>query len=170
MAEQGALDQAIDWVERVAAAFLAAVTVITFVAVTLRYVIAWSLPDAYDFGRLLLGVVVFWGIAVASYRGDHITVDLMWSALGPRGRYAMDVFATIVTTVCLAVFVWMTTYMVITVWRSSATTLDLRLPSWPFYFIAWFGLALSILLMLVRIARQILRPANLPAGQPIRTE
>lgn len=170
MAEHTLLDHAIDWVEKVAAAFLAVVTALTFVAVVLRYGIAWSVPDAYDFGRLLLGVIVFWGIAVASYRGDHITVDLLWNFLGPRTRRAVDVFAGVITMGCLAVFAWMATYKVITVWRAHGTTMDLNLPTWPLYFTAWVGLALSIVLMLVRIARQILRPAGLPSGHPTRTE
>lgn len=170
MAGRSLLDRAIDWVEKVAAAFLAVVTTLTFVAVVLRYAIAWSVPDAYDFGRLLLGVIVFWGIAVASYRGDHITVDLMWNFLGPRARRAVDVFAGVVTMGCLAVFAWMTTYKVTTVWRAHGTTMDLGLPTWPLYCTAWVGLALSILLMLVRIARQILRPASLPAGHSAQLE
>ena len=33
---------------------------------------------------MLLGILIFWGIAATSYRGTHITVDLVWSAAGPR--------------------------------------------------------------------------------------
>ncbi len=42
----------------------------------------FQIPDAYDFGRLLMGVLIFWGIAATSYRGAHITVDLV---VGKRG-------------------------------------------------------------------------------------
>ncbi|HVB49639.1 MAG TPA: TRAP transporter small permease [Burkholderiales bacterium] len=167
MAERSLLDRTIDGVEMVAAGFLAVVTALTFVAVLLRYSIAWSVPDAYDFGRLLLGVIVFWGIAVASYRGDHITVDLLWNALGRRTKRAVDVFAAVVSMFCLTVFAWMVTYKVITVWHSHGTTMDLDLPTWPFYLTAWLGLALSVLLMMVRIARQLLRPENLPASHAV---
>ena len=48
-----------------------------------------SIPDSYDFGRLLLGILIFWGIAATSYRGTHITVDLVWAAVGPA-RQAAD--------------------------------------------------------------------------------
>ena len=167
MAERNLLDRAIDGVEIVAAGFLALVTAVTFVAVALRYGIAWSLPDAYDFGRLMLGIIVFWGIAVASYSGEHITVDLLWHALGPRARRAMDMFAGVVSMFCLTVFAWMATYKVITSWQSHATTMDLGLPVWPFYLVAWFGLALSIALMFVRIARQLLRPAERQAKESL---
>ncbi len=47
---------------------------------------AVSIPDSYDFGKLLLGIPIFWGIAATSYRGTHITVDLVWAAAGPRAQ------------------------------------------------------------------------------------
>ena len=62
----------------------------------LRYFFAVSIPDSYDFGKLLLGILIFWGIAATSYRGSHITVDLLWAAAGPRGKRLIDIFATLV--------------------------------------------------------------------------
>src|SRR5262249_40348757 len=67
-----------------------------FLAVLLRNLFAVSLPDAFDFGRLLLGILIFWGIAATSYRGGHITVDLVWANVGPRWQRSIDVFATLV--------------------------------------------------------------------------
>ncbi|WP_164045324.1 TRAP transporter small permease, partial [Serratia marcescens] len=64
--------------------------------VMLRYFLAIQIPDAYDFGRMLLGILIFWGIAATSYRGTHITVDLLWSSASPRWQRAIDVFATLV--------------------------------------------------------------------------
>ena len=56
-----------------------------FISVLLRNFFATSIPDSYDFGRLLLGILIFWGIAATSYRGAHITVDLVWSAAARDG-------------------------------------------------------------------------------------
>lgn len=151
------LDRAIDVVETVAGTFLALVTALTFVSVILRYVFSWSIPDSFDVGRYLLGIIIFWGIAVASFRGDHISVSLLWSVLGPRAQRAIDLFAALVTLVCLAFFTWMVATQVLNVWRSNVLTMDLNLPVWPYYLVAWLGLALAVLLILVRIARSLLR-------------
>ena len=43
----------------------------------------YAIPDSFDIGRLLLGILIFWGIAATSYRGTHITVDLVWANVGP---------------------------------------------------------------------------------------
>jgi len=158
MAGRSPLDRAIDLTEKVAGTFLALVTALTFVSVILRYGFSWSIPDSFDVGRYLLGIIIFWGIAVASFRGDHICVSLLWSALGPRARQVMDIFAALVTLVCLVVFTWMVGTQVINIWRSHVLTMDLNLPVWPYYLVAWLGLALSVALILVRIARQVLRP------------
>ena len=101
------VDRFIDLIEVTAAGFLAVVTLLTFVSVFLRYLFAWSIPDAYDFSRLLLGILIFWGMAVASYRGDHITVDLLWTAVPPPARRTMDVFSALVTLIARCTFTWM---------------------------------------------------------------
>ena len=62
----------------------------------LRYFFGYSIPDAYDFGQLLLGILIFWGIAATSYRGTHITVDLLWANVGTCWQRVIDVFATLV--------------------------------------------------------------------------
>src|ERR1700759_4499859 len=90
------MDRFIDGIELLAAVFVGLVAADIFVAVLLRYFFAVSIPDSYDFGKLLLGILIFWGIAATSYRGTHITVDLIWSACGPAGRRLIDIFATLV--------------------------------------------------------------------------
>jgi Tripartite ATP-independent periplasmic transporters, DctQ component len=93
---RNAMDRFIDGIELVAAFFVGIVAADIFISVLLRYFFAIQIPDAYDFGRLLLGILIFWGIAATSYRGTHITVDLVWSNVGPRWQRVIDVFATLV--------------------------------------------------------------------------
>jgi TRAP-type transport system small permease protein len=149
--------------ELFAAWLLAAITALTFISVVLRYAFNWSIPDSFDAGRNLLGIAIFWGIALAAYRGEHITVDLLWSALGPRARRVMDAFAGIVTLLCVAVFAWAMADKVLSTYRDNVLTFDLHLPVWIFYAVAWAGLALCIPLLLARLWRQLMRPE---AGEP----
>ena len=41
---------------------------------------------------------------------------------------------------------------------SGETTYDLGLPIWPFYALAWAGLAVSVLLVILRLVNQLTRP------------
>ena len=63
------MDRFIDGIEWLAAAFVGIVALDIFVSVLLRYFFTVSIPDSYDFGKLLLGILIFWGIAATSYRG-----------------------------------------------------------------------------------------------------
>ncbi len=90
------MDRFIDGIELIAAFFVGLVALDIFVSVMLRYFFSVQIPDSYDFGRLLLGILIFWGIAATSYRGNHITVDLVYANVGERMQRFIDVFATLV--------------------------------------------------------------------------
>lgn len=147
------LDRAVEFVERAAAMFLAAITALTFVSVFLRYLFRAPLPDDFDLSRLLLGVCVFWGIACACHRGEHIQVDLLWRALPRRGRLAMDALATAVTLGFMALFAWMMLARVAATRAAGMTTFELQLPLWPFYGVAWLGLGLAVVLLAAYLRR-----------------
>src|ERR1700730_9659763 len=90
------MDRFIDGIELIAAFFVGIVAADIFILVLLRYFFSVHIPDSYDFGRLLLAILIFWGIAATSYRGTHITVDLVYTNVGPRQQRLIDIFATLV--------------------------------------------------------------------------
>ncbi|MBU6498622.1 MAG: TRAP transporter small permease [Rhodospirillales bacterium] len=157
---RGTTERIIHAAETLAACFLAFVTALTFVAVVLRYVFSWTIPDSYDASRLLLGVMIFWGIAVTGYRGDHITVELLYNVVPRRGRHVLDVLATLFTLLCMAVFTWAMLGKVLDAYHSGETTFDLHVPLWPAFGLAWVGLFGGVLLLVVRLLRVIRRPAS----------
>ena len=145
-----AMDRIIAGIEGAAAAFIGLVALDVFVSVGLRYAFGWSIPDSYDFGRLLLGILIFWGIAATSYRGSHITVDLLWSACGPRAQRAIDIFATLVLLFVVVVHSWMLLGKVRSTYFDNVLTYDLHLPTWPFFAVAWGGDVAAVVLIAVR--------------------
>ena len=155
------MDRFIDGIELVAAAFVGIVCLDIFVSVLLRYFFNVSIPDSYDFGKLLLGILIFWGIAATSYRGTHITVDLVWAAAGPRGKRAIDVFATLVLLFVVSVQTAMLFDKVRQTYVENVQTFDLRLPTWPFAAVAWLGDVSAVLLIAVRTYRLVVRPESL---------
>ena len=163
------MDRFIDTIERIAAAFVGIVAADIFISVLLRYFFALSIPDGYDFGRLLLGILIFWGIAATSYRGGHITVDLVWAAAGPRTRRFIDVFATLVLLFVVTVQTITLFDKVRDTLADNVRTFDLNLPTWPFFAVAWAGDVSAVLLIAIRTYRLIFRPELLapkPAGKP----
>ena len=155
------VDRFIDLIEVTAAGFLAVVTLLTFVSVILRYFFSWGIPDAYDVTSLLLGILIFWGMAVASYRGDHITVDLLWGAMPRLIQRTMDIFAALVTLIGMVTFTWMFAEKVINIRAAHIGTFDLRQPVWIYYLVAWLGLGSAVLLLILRTVRLLIAPDKL---------
>lgn len=156
--KRNSMDRVIDTIEWTAAIFVGLVALNIFVAVILRKVFATSIPDAYDFGNLLLGILIFWGIAATSYRGTHITVDLLWSAGNKRTRRYIDIFATLVLLFVVIVQTYTLLDKVLVTYRDNVLTYDLHLPVWPFFAIAWLGDIAAVVLIAIRSWRLIFTP------------
>lgn len=152
------MDRFISAIEWTAAIFVGLVAADIFISVLLRYFFSTSIPDSYDFGRLLLGILIFWGIAATSYRGTHITVDLLWSAAGPRQKRWIDVFATLVLLFVVTVQTIMLYDKVTTTYSDNVRTFDLQLPTWPFFLVAWLGDVSACVLIAIRTWRLIFQP------------
>jgi TRAP-type C4-dicarboxylate transport system permease small subunit len=153
-----AMDRFIDGIEWIAAFFVGIVALDIFVSVLLRYFFSVSIPDSYDFGRQLLGILIFWGIAATSYRGTHITVDLVWSSVGPRAQRIIDIFATSVLLLVVTVQTTMLFDKVRLTYQDHILTFDLNIPTWPFAAVAWLGDVSAVLLIAVRTYRLIFHP------------
>ena len=134
--------------ENVAALFLLAIALLTAGNVALRDLFSMQVPDWFDGSRLLQSIALFWGIAIATYRGGHICVDIVWEHLGPRGRRWLDVFATLVTFAFLAPLAWMVWVKVGS--TGTQATSDLRLPLVWFYPLGALGATVAALLGALR--------------------
>lgn len=138
-------------VDGAAAIFLAIITALTFTAVLLRYVFNLPFPGSFDVSRLLLGVAIFWGIAAAAWRREHIKVDIIWQVLPARAQRWVDVFSDLVFILFIAVFAWMLFWQVGKVRASGQTTFELALPIWLFHGVAWLGIAFCLMVLIARL-------------------
>jgi TRAP-type C4-dicarboxylate transport system permease small subunit len=152
------MDRVIDTIEWLAAIFVGLVALDIFVSVLLRKFFDTSIPDSYDFGRLLLGILIFWGIAATSYRGSHITVDLIWGQVGPKMKRWIDVFATLVLLFVVTVQTIMLFDKVRLTYNDNVLTYDLNLPTWPLFAVAWLGDVSAVILIAIRTWRLIAQP------------
>jgi TRAP-type C4-dicarboxylate transport system permease small subunit len=164
------MDRIIDTIEAIAAAFVGLVAADIFISVMLRRFFNVQIPDSYDFGRLLLGILIFWGIAATSYRGTHITVDLVWAQANPRWKRAIDVFATLVLLFVVSVQTYTLFDKVRATYADNVLTYDLGLPTWPFFAVAWVGDVSAVVLIAIRTWRLIFRPDEIQEMRPQTVE
>ncbi|MCC2673381.1 MAG: dctM [Ramlibacter sp.] len=143
------MKRALSATEMVAAFFLLAIALLTAGNVLLRDLFAVQIPDWFDGARMIQGIALFWGVALATYYGSHICVDAWWEHLGPAGRRRMDILATLVTLAFLLPLAWMVWVKV--AGTGTQGTMDLRMPLWMFYAVASVGTTVAVLLALVRV-------------------
>ena len=164
------MDRFIDTIEWVAAGFVGIVAANIFISVLLRNIFNYSIPDSFDIGRLMLGILIFWGIAATSYRGAHITVDLIWANVGPKYQRAIDVFATLVLLFVVTVQTWTLFDKVRGTYNDHVLTFDMHMPTWPFYAVAWAGDVSAVLLIAIRTYRLIFHPDEMHDPKIAATE
>jgi TRAP-type C4-dicarboxylate transport system permease small subunit len=158
---RSAMDRFIDTIEWIAAGFVGIVAVNIFVSVLLRNLFSYAIPDSFDIGRMMLGILIFWGIAATSYRGTHITVDLIWGNVGPKYQRIIDVFATLVLLFVVTVQTWTLFDKVRGTYQDHVVTFDLHMPTWPFFAVAWIGDVSAVLLIAIRTYRLIFHPEDI---------
>ena len=155
------MDRIIDTIEWIAAGFVGIVAANIFIAVLLRNLFNYAIPDSFDIGRMLLGILIFWGIAATSYRGGHITVDLVWASASPRWKRVIDIFATLVLLFVVTVQTYTLFDKVTATYNDNVLTYDLGLPTWPFFAVAWAGDVSAVVLIAIRTYRLIFHPEDL---------
>ena len=160
------MDRIIDTIEAIAALFVGLVAADIFISVMLRRFFSLQIPDSYDFGRMLLGNLIFWGIAATSYRGGHITVDLVWAQASPRWKRVIDVFATLVLLFVVTVQTYTLFDKVQSTYNDHVLTFDLGLPTWPFFAVAWIGDVSAVVLIAIRTWRLVFHPEDIHDARP----
>src|SRR5204863_9798976 len=103
-----------------------------------------------------------------SYRGTHITVDLVWSAASPRYQRFIDVFATLVLLFVVTVQTYTLFDKVRQTYADNVLTFDLNLPTWPFFAVAWIGDVSAVLLIAIRTYRLIFKPELMAGNFAVR--
>lgn len=152
------MNKFIDTIEWIAAICVGLVAANIFISVMLRGIFGITIPDAYDIGSMMLGILIFWGISATSYRGTHITVDLVWQSVSSKWRGRIDIFATLVLLFVVTVQTYTLFDKVLLTYRDNVLTYDLRIPVWGFYLVAWLGDAAAVCLIAIRTFRLIKNP------------
>lgn len=127
------------------AMLFALMAVLTFVDVIGRYVFARTLPGGYDLGQQLQAIVIFWGMALATYGRTHIGVDMLWERLRPAAQRRMDKVSDLICALAFSAVLACTALQVPKMIRSSEIIPDLGVPLWIFSIVALLGIGLAVL-------------------------
>ena len=138
-----------------AAAVLVAIMTVTFVDVIGRNFFGRSLRGTVETVSLMMGVLVFSGLAVTEMRRGHIVVET-FQGLFPKPVKRLSMIVNSVLAVCVA---WLLLGQLFTktmdVLDEGEFTMILKLPYWPAALLMLVGFALFFLLLVVRLIRDV---------------
>lgn len=141
-----------DFEKIVCVAIFAAMTLLGFVNVVVRYMTSYSLASSEELltnGFLLLTI---FGAAIAARSGDHLAVTLVYDLVPPPVRKAILALATLLAALLLALSAWFCWQLVVNQMSSGIRSYALQIPAWYYSVGLPFGFAL-ILIRYLQYAR-----------------
>lgn len=145
------------WLAWFAAAVLVAIMVVTFVDVIGRNFFGRSLRGTVEAISLMMGVLVFSGLAITELNRGHITVET-FQGMFPK---PMKRISLIINSVLAVGVAWLLLDQLFTktvdVFAEQEFTMNLKLPYWPAAILTLIGFALFFLLLVVRLIDELTR-------------
>lgn len=131
----------------------AAMTLLGFTNVVVRYLTNYSLAASEELlinGFLLLTV---FGAAIAARNGEHLAVTILYEVASRRARKFILALSTLLSAGLLALSAWFTLALLLNEYSTGMRSYALQLPAWYYSVALPFGFAL-ILVRYIQHARE----------------
>lgn len=131
--------------EHLTAALLAAMTLLAFTQVVLRYVFDSGLIWALEANTYLFGWLVLIGLSIGVRSNSHIAVDFLAERLSARGRQVVALLAVGLSLAYTALMFYASWTLIVQLRLFGSLAHDIPLPRWVLLLSLPFGFALLAL-------------------------
>ncbi len=142
-----------------AVVLLAAIVILIFANVIMRYVMNASLTWGEELTLWLFVWFVWIGVSYAFHTGDHVRITVLRDLAGPRGSLIVDAIVALMVLVFLAVLTYECVKLIRMPFVASQSSVVLGLPIPMLYASAPVGAALSA----IRVIQHLIRTLRLIA-------
>lgn len=129
---------------------LFSLVLITCTDVVGRYFFDAPLAGAFELTEVLLAALVFMALPLTTERREHVEVDLLALALGPKANQWLTALAGLFSAALLATFAWRLASHAAKSMADGATTNALAIPLAPFGYLAALSCLISALIAFLR--------------------
>ncbi|MGO2112238.1 MAG: TRAP transporter small permease [Pseudoclavibacter sp.] len=124
--------------------------------VVMRTVTQASLPGMIELAESCLVIAIFFGLALAGTRGEHVSVTLLADRLNPAWNRVFDIAVWLCSSVFLAWMLWSSTQRAIDSTEQGEERFGLiRWPMWPLRWVIVIGFAAILIVALLNAVRSI---------------
>jgi TRAP-type C4-dicarboxylate transport system permease small subunit len=128
-----------------------AMMLLTFVDVVARYVFSRPLRGAFEVTELMLLVLIFAGLPLVSFAGEHAVMDFVDRVVGPGALRRLQRVVQAVSAAFMFLLAWLTWLKADRIWAYRDTTDVLRIVYGPFVYFMAIALGLAGLIHLYRM-------------------
>jgi TRAP-type C4-dicarboxylate transport system permease small subunit len=146
-----------------AALALIVLMLVTVADVFLRYVFNSPVRGSYDIVESTLLLFVFNGMAAGFFMRRNIVIDLIDGAVGPRGTAVLVRIADLLSVICLCLLMWAMLRPAMQAYDYGDRKLELNLPIYILWIVAFIGLAGTTFCALVALLAQPLAVEHRPS-------
>lgn len=145
----------------VAGALIAIMMLFTVYNILGRWLFSAPLSGTVELTQLSMVAIVYLGLAYAQHQDDHISVDLLYTRFGPRGRAVFDAIAAALSLVVLALITWRLYEYSLVLEVGGRTTAARRIPLYPLAYVAMLGTIAFVLALLATAIERTRRAREL---------
>ena len=147
-----------------AAATLVAIMTMTFLDVVGRNFFGRSLIGTVETVQLMMGVLVFSGLAVTELNRRHIVVETFQSLFPKPVRRVSVIVNSLLAVGVSGLLLNQLFIKTLNVFDEKEFTMILKLPYWPASILMLIGFALFFLLLILRLIREVMGHEDHPHG------
>jgi tripartite ATP-independent transporter DctM subunit len=149
----------------VALVLLCIMPVPVFIDVVIRFLMSKSIPGAIELEELLMGIIVFFGVAHTHAHGGHINIDLFTSKFPKAANRVIETCLYFLASIFYALMSWQLVEQGIKKFQNQEVSFTYHLPVGAFRFIAAVGailLALAIFTSFLKALQKALADRKTP--------
>jgi TRAP-type C4-dicarboxylate transport system permease small subunit len=134
---------------------LVAMMTLTFVDVTGRTLFGRALTGTVESVTLLMGVLVFSGLAYTEFKQKHVVVDVLQNLFSAPLKKFSSLLNLGIATFITAIMTWRLTASANSIFVEGETTMIWSLPYWPVAIIMVVGMSLFFLVLALKLLQSI---------------
>lgn len=143
------------WLARVAALILAAIGIMTFSDVILRYVFSAPFSFTVEFTEIMMGLMVFLAVGLTTHEKRHIGVDALTMRLPLKTNAILDLAMSTIALVMACTLVWQLFLKAGVLLHKGDYTPIQHFPYWPGAYLMGFGCLFLITGLIFFIVRDL---------------
>lgn len=146
----------------IASVALAVMMLVVVGDVVMRAVFNTPIQGAYDIVSISLLVMTMFGIAPVVASRSEIVIDLVDAVMPPAGLRVLALVAALTGVLLFAFFAWAMVSPALDAWRWGERSLELGIPKWPLWGVAFAGLVGIFWAYLLQLRAALRGPAPAP--------